>query len=121
MVCQKEKTHAKDSRCLEPLTQCTNFGSTLLEAARLHQRERLLIYLEGLGVDNVAAEVVYHRSCYQELTNKYVLEHLKFTPAEKGSPYTAAFEALFSQVEQALLRNEQMLTLPAVRDLLWSV
>ena len=115
-VCQTEKTHPKNRRRVEPLTKCTNLGSTLLDAARLQQKERVLIYLEGLGVDSVAAEVVYHRSCYQEFTNKYVLERLKDTSAEKESPYTEAFKALFAQVEQALLEDEQVMTLPAVRN-----
>ena len=116
VLCQTEKTRPKDRRRVEPLTRCTNLGSTLLDAARLQQKERVLIYLEGLGVDNVAAEVVYHRSCYQEFTNKRVLDRLKDTSAEKESPYTAAFKALFAQVEQALLEDEQVMALPAVRD-----
>ena len=46
-------------------------------------------------MDNVGAEVVYHRSGYQEFTNKYILERLKHTSVEKEFPYTAAFQGAF--------------------------
>ena len=110
--------HPKDQRRVEPLKKCTNLGSMLLDAAclQLHVRERVLIYLEVLGVDNVAAEVVYHHSCYQEFTNKRVLEHVKHNLAENESPYTTAFKALFVQVEHALLEVEQVMTLSSLRD-----
>ena len=67
-------------------------------------------------MDNDAVEVVYHRSCYQEFTNKYILKCLKHTLVEKEFPYTAAFKALFLQVEHMLLEVEHMMTSLAPRN-----
>ena len=116
VLCQTENTHPKDLCCVEPLTKGANLGSTPLDAARLQHGERVLIYLEGLSVDIITAEAVYHCSCYQEFTNKYILEHLKNTSAEKESTHTVAFNVLSAQVEKALLVDEQVMTLPAMRD-----
>ena len=68
VICQKEKTGPGKRRRREPLVKCSNLGQRLLEAARLRQHDRLLLHLKG-GIDNVAADVVYHRSSYQIFTN----------------------------------------------------
>ena len=44
------------------------------------------------------------------------VSHDKHTLAEKESPYTAAIKAVFAQVEHALLKVKQVMTLPALRD-----
>ena len=50
----------------EPLTDCQTFQASerILQAARLRNDERVLCELEG-GPDAIAAEVVYHLSCYR--------------------------------------------------------
>ena len=73
IICQKEKRgrakrDSKDRRHTEKLTTCTSLHGTLRNSATLRDDQRLLVYL--VGGDDVAAEVKYHRSCYQRYTNR---------------------------------------------------
>ena len=62
VICQKKKTSPGKVKGREMLVKCSNLGQRLSEAARLCQHDRLLLHLQG-EIDNVAADVVYHRSC----------------------------------------------------------
>ena len=79
------------------------FGKYTLRYCLLQQKERLRIYLKGLGVESVITKVAYHRFCYHEFIINYVLEHLKHNSVEKESPYAVAFKEFFTQVEQVWL------------------
>ena len=98
VICQVEdKKLVNDRRRNEPLILCTNLRSTLLNAARLQQHDRLLLLLDTGGGDNVAADILYHRSCYGVFTHKKELERLADTPQGK------TFQSLTSEVESLLL------------------
>ena len=64
------RTCASFANKKEPLTKCTRIEPTaLLKVARLREDERIIVHLRLEGVDAVAANVVYHRSCCQEYIN----------------------------------------------------
>ena len=61
IICQKDKRNTRNHGRNEPLSVCTNLKDTLLKAAKLHQDDRIIMQLESV-LDNVAADVLYHRS-----------------------------------------------------------
>ena len=67
--CQKVKD-CKDRRREERLTRCMteSASKTLLEAAQIGQHERILIQMQS-GGDTIAADVMYHRTCYADFTH----------------------------------------------------
>ena len=59
-----------------------------------------------LGGDDVAAEVKYHRSCYQRYTNRKDLDKLIDTEEEQSSPYETVFKNLLQEIQGPLRRGE---------------
>lgn len=100
IICQQpSKRQAKNRRRKEPLIKCSNLGSRLLDAARLHEDDRVVLFLEGRGVDNVAGDVVYHRSCYQSYTNPKVLQRLE-KPCQSKLCKTALFRLFLGRLKK---------------------
>ena len=73
-ICQVEKTGTKERHRKERLTNCQTMkaGSTLLDAAKDRNDQRLMVALHN--EDPVAVEVCYHKSCYRYYTNIKQLE-----------------------------------------------
>ena len=78
---------------------------------QLYEMTSDLVYL--VGGNDVAVEVKYHRSCYQQYTNRRGLEKLIDTKEEQSSPHETAFKTLLQQI-QGPLRGERLVTMPAV-------
>ena len=81
----------EDRRRKEPLTLCTQICP---DTARIRQHERLLLHLESSCVDGVAADLVYHRSCYKTFTNSGDLKMSEDSEQELGDAYTYTFNQL---------------------------
>ena len=65
MYLQPKKILRKNRRWRESLTKCKQIQSTaLVNAARLRQHERLMLHLESTRMGPVAADIMYHQSCY---------------------------------------------------------
>ena len=119
IICQQEKRDrakrdTKGHHCLEKLTNCINLGDTLCNTAMLCDDQCVLLYL--VSVDAVAAEVMYHRSCYQCYTNRKDLERLMDTEKEKSGPYDIAFTNLLQEVQDPICRGKRLFTMPVLCD-----
>ena len=53
-------------------------------------------------MDAVAADVMYHRSCYKEFTDSCALKKLEDTAGEMGDSHAQAYALFFSEVESSL-------------------
>ena len=120
MICQgKEKPLKRGGKRRraesEGLSTCALIQpQTLIDAATLRQDERLLFYLEGL--DAVAADVVYHRSCYKEYTNPTSLKKFKDLPEELTGGHSKAYEQLAGEIRSTILEKTKVAFLPDLRD-----
>ena len=58
-------------------------------------------------LDNVAADVLYHRSCYQAYTQPKELRRLTDSQEEDhdNSPFQSAFQALVKEIEETILNE----------------
>lgn len=109
-ICQAEKTDTKDRRRKERLTNCQtmNAGSTLLDAAKARNDQRLMVALHNK--DPVAVEVCYHKSCYRYYTNIKQLEISKSQEEDMNIfQYDAAFQQLKEEIEPQLFQNFEVL------------
>ena len=103
VICQKDRKPLSDNRRkAEPLTLCEQIKpSALLNAINFHQTERLLaLFIKDF--DAVAADVAYHRSCYQWYTNPRRLCSLEDDDDDTKDTYRKAFEVLCKEVEERL-------------------
>ena len=93
IICQSEKREQKNRRAKEKLRLCSTFAAStkLVEAAELWQNERILLAVSGTQVDAIAADVLYHPTCYREFTRSQSLNKLRDTPAECSDTYSDAF------------------------------
>ena len=106
IICQKDKRNTRNHGRNEPLSVCTNLKDTLLKAAKLHQDDRIIMQLESV-LDNVAADVLYHRSCYQAYTHPKEMRRLTDSLEEDhhSSPFQSAFQALVREIEETILNE----------------
>ena len=74
----------------------------------------MLLHLQG-GIDNVAADVVYHRSCYQVFTNTKTFYRLLDSPDEQVTAFDAASKFLLADITQSLLDGEKVYSMPDLR------
>lgn len=111
IICQQEKRDkGKNRRLFEKLTTCTSLRGTLRNAATLRANQRVLLNL--VGGDDVAAEVKYHRSCYQRYTNSKDLQRLVGAEETKTDPYDIAFAKLLQEIEGPIHRGDRLFTVP---------
>ena len=66
-------------------------------------------------MDAVAADVMYHRSCYKEFTDSCVLKKLEDTAEEMGDSYAEAYAQLFAEVESSVLTGKKVELMPRLR------
>lgn len=74
-----------------------------------------MLHLESQSVDAVAADVVYHRSCYKHYTNPTVLKQFRDLPEELGCCYTNAYSILFEEMESSVLAGTKVVFMPDLR------
>ena len=67
----------------------------MLDAARLEQNERILLHLECQRLDEIAADVVYHRSCYVDFTRETSLQQFSDLPGEYRCLLTGILMLIF--------------------------
>ena len=119
-ICQSEKTDIKDRRRKEKLTSCQTMkaGSTLLEAAKSRDDQRLVVALNDH--DPVAIEVCYHKSCYRSYTNLKKTEISRSEDGERdleeSQQYEAAFQELKIEIEQQLFQKFEVLHMSDLRE-----
>ena len=93
IICRKTKykvDHEK-KRNVEKLKKVETFtAGRLLEAARLKERQDILVHLEETGRDLPALQPRYHHSCYMELTR--FLSKPEKNIDEVSLHYTKAFD-----------------------------
>lgn len=74
-----------------------------------------MLHLESTGMDAVAADVMYHRSCYKEFTDSCALKKLEDTAEEMGDSYAQAYAQLFAEVESSVLTGKKVELMPRLR------
>ena len=117
IICQSEKREQKNRRAKEKLRLCSTFAAStkLVEAAELWQNERILLAVSGTQVDAIAADVLYHPTCYREFTRSQSLNKLRDTPAECSDTYSDAFAKLANELEEKLVENGEVVTMPTLQ------
>ena len=115
LTCQGEKPDRKNRRVPEKLVQCVTFEVefSLLNAAKIRNDERILMELEG--IDGIALEVRYYRTCFQSFTHKRSLDSrpsqkLQFEN-ETGTLHIEAFVNLVEFLDDALRLPTAIITM----------
>ena len=66
-------------------------------------------------MDAVAADVMYHWSCYKEFTDSCALKKLEDTEEKMGDSYAQAYAQLFAEVESSVLTGKKVVLMPRLR------
>ena len=70
VIFRQPKKNRRDCCWRETLAKCVQIQPTaLVNAARLRQHEHLMFHLESTGMEAVAADIMYHQSCYKDFTS----------------------------------------------------
>ena len=64
----------------------------------------------------MAADIVHHRSCYQEYLNPKKLKRFEDLPEELTTGYTKAYALLFEELETSVLKGTKVAFLPDLRN-----
>ena len=103
IFCQKRKHHGFKDLC----NVCT-FGAckTIEDAAELRGDEVMMIRIKG--VDLIAAEAKYHKSCHSQYVSKSNLKQQIFKESnlQEESLYSKAFQTIASDIQEGLARGE---------------
>ena len=62
-----------------------------------------MLALCGCEADAIAADIMYHPSCYREFTRSDNLEKLRDTPAESSDGYCDAFLELSEEIQRKVI------------------
>ena len=122
-ICQDPKRNLRNRRKLEALTTCATLEvrATLANAARVRNDQHVL--LQTQGVDVVAAEVCYHRSCFARYTLRKELEKLLERPPEGLSTssedeipeHDVGLELVLTYMEHTIIAKPTVCTLAGLR------
>jgi hypothetical protein len=109
-VDQEKKRNVERLKKVETLT-----AGKLLEAARLKEREDILVHLEGTGRDLPALEPRYHHSCYMDLTR--FLSKPEKNLQEVNRHYMKAYEKFCETVVvPQILKGKHILLLKSLTE-----
>ena len=118
IICKKVKYKVdKDkTRNVERLKKVeTLTAGKLLEAARLKERQDILVHLEGTGRDLPALEPHYHHSCYMDLT-RFLTKPAK-NLEELSRHYTKAYNKFCDTVVvPQILKEKRILLLQSLKE-----
>ena len=64
----------------------------------------------------MAADIVHHRSCYQEYLNPKKLKRFEDLPEELTTGYTKAYALLFEELETSVLKGTKVAFLRDLRN-----
>ena len=70
----------------------------------MREDEQILLHLQSQGMDAIAADVVYHHSCYQEFINPAALRKYKDVLEELTTGYSRAYSVLVEELEASKLK-----------------
>ena len=114
IICQKQK-YGRNKKNLEILVQCQTFeaGKSITSAAEIRKDEKVLLQIRG--IDLIAEGIKYHRSCFQQYTNKKSLNLIINKPAlptvSKDEAYNKAFLELSCEVQDRVIDGYEIMTM----------